>query len=145
MLHESIFWLSLRYIRYNLYRITWFCNKKPRMDHVALRLGPLHPPTQKRVSLYTVVTDVPWRPLCAGAPVWLSPRRPTQALWEWRSRCPATGPGSGAVGDRHSSTHTHARMQAHTKYTYAYPHTHAYTHARAHAHTYTHTGSSLVI
>ena len=34
MVHENIFWLSLRY---NLYCITWFCNKKPRTDHVALR------------------------------------------------------------------------------------------------------------
>ena len=38
MIHENIFWLSLHYNMYNLYRITWFCNKnkKPRTDPVAL-------------------------------------------------------------------------------------------------------------
>ena len=41
-MHENIFWLSLRYNRYNLYRITWFCNKnkKPRTDHVTLTVCP---------------------------------------------------------------------------------------------------------
>ena len=36
--HENIFGRSVRYTRYNLYRITLFCNtsKKLRTDHVAL-------------------------------------------------------------------------------------------------------------
>ena len=37
--HENIFGRSVCYNRYNLYRITLFCNKnkKPRIDHVALK------------------------------------------------------------------------------------------------------------
>ena len=34
--HENIFGRSVRYTRYTLYRVTLFCNKKPRTDHVAL-------------------------------------------------------------------------------------------------------------
>ena len=51
MVHDNIFWLSLCYNRYNLYRITWFFskNKKPRTDHVALKM--IHP------LLHTVKQD----------------------------------------------------------------------------------------
>ena len=51
-LNENIFWLSLRYNRYNLYRITWFCNKnkKPRTDHVALSVLIVEESTTTSVS-----------------------------------------------------------------------------------------------